>query len=54
MFALVHMFYSLSTYWHMIKKVVTYYGMFMLNNKLWMMDLEALDLAMPLFCFKMF
>jgi len=51
---LIRMFYSLSTCWHMIKKVVTYYGMFMLKNKLWTMDLEVLDLTMLLFCFEEF
>jgi len=38
----------------MIKKVVTYYGMFILKNKLWTMDLEVLDLTMLLFCFEKF
>jgi len=38
----------------MIKKVVTYYGMFMLKNKLWTMDFEVLDLIMLLFCFENF
>jgi hypothetical protein len=38
----------------MIKKVVTYYGMFILKNKSWTMDLEVLDFSMILFCFEKF